>query len=627
MKIRKNLLACIALACPLLLPSIAAAKGEGSIRSLKNNIDVRIFADKTSEYIEDFTTRAVDRQGVDYLGTFRFNFTKNYESIEVLTAETIKANGEHIPVAAGDIKTQDGVLNEQTSSPENQIIQVTFPKLDVGDAIHLRYKRKMLKLMLPTGSSGAFTFVTNLIFDNVNVSIESPSGMQIAIDTNRVKQVEDKTTGTQRIRRWHYQNTDTETPEPYVVNSWRSTPYLMWSTFENWKAIADGYQKGVAEKAVITPQIRELAAKITAGKTSRKDQVEALYDWVRLNIRYVASYVGNGGFVPHDTASILEHHYGDCKDHATLLEALLQAQGIESSQALVQADLDSYFLHNIPIYMFSHVITYVPSLNLFLDSTAEKAPFGILPKVDSDKPVLLTKNFTAPGKTPAITPDSMKMVQRVRIQVAADGSAVRTTEVENHGLLAIDARAFLDGIGKGKEADWAKSDLMNSGYRGSADFEEIKSDSTSKVSYRLTQRISNYIHQPEASSINFRPGIGGVLDHSAMVSLFADPERHADFACPAFTINVNTDIILAPELKAIYIPKDIHLREGDVTIDSDYKQNGNTITSTIHIGSNSPKAWCKAEEYAPMRKIMTWLDKVMDGRMLFINKEQAVLIP
>lgn len=247
--------------------------------------------------------------------------------------------------------------------------------------------------------------------------------------------------------------------------------------------------------------------------------------------------------------------------------------------------------------------------------------------MDSDKPVLLTKNFTAPGKTPAITTDSMKMVQRVRIQLAADGSAVRTTEVENHGLLAIDARAFLDGIGKGKEADWAKADLMNSGYRGSADFEEIKSDSTSRVSYRLTQRISNYIHQPEASSINFRAGIGGFRDYSAMVSLFAAPERHADFACPAFTMKVNTEITLAPELKAIYIPKDIRLREGDVTIDSEYKKNGNTITSTIHIGSNSPKAWCNAEEYASMRKIMTWLDKVMDGRMLFINKEQAVLIP
>lgn len=103
--------------------------------------------------------------------------------------------------------------------------------------------------------------------------------------------------------------------------------------------------------------------------------------------------------------------------------------------------------------------------------------------------------------------------------------------------------------------------------------------------------------------------------------------RHADFACPAFTMDVNAEITLAPELKAIYIPKDIHLREADVAIDSEYKKNGNTITSTIHFVSNSPKAWCKAEENESTRKIMTWLDKVMDGRMLFIKKEQAVLIP
>ncbi len=44
------------------------------------------------------------------------------------------------------------------------------------------------------------------------------------------------------------------------------------------------------------------------------------------NIRYVAVYLGNGGLEPNSAQSILDNHYGDCKDHVTILEALLAAK-------------------------------------------------------------------------------------------------------------------------------------------------------------------------------------------------------------------------------------------------------------------------------------------------------------
>ena len=55
------------------------------------------------------------------------------------------------------------------------------------------------------------------------------------------------------------------------------------------------------------------------------------------NIRYVAVYLGNGGLEPNSAQSILDNHYGDCKDHVTILEALLAAKGIASSPVLIGA--------------------------------------------------------------------------------------------------------------------------------------------------------------------------------------------------------------------------------------------------------------------------------------------------
>ena len=83
--------------------------------------------------------------------------------------------------------------------------------------------------------------------------------------------------------------------------------------------------------AAVTPAISALAKELTSGVTDDRAKVRKLYNWVSRNIRYVAVYVAEGGFVPHSAQSILDNRYGDCKDHVTLLEALLAAVGIEST--------------------------------------------------------------------------------------------------------------------------------------------------------------------------------------------------------------------------------------------------------------------------------------------------------
>ena len=50
----------------------------------------------------------------------------------------------------------------------------------------------------------------------------------------------------------------------------------------------------------------------------------------REDIRYVAIELGIGGWQPHAAADIFTHHYGDCKDKATLLSTMLQEIGVDS---------------------------------------------------------------------------------------------------------------------------------------------------------------------------------------------------------------------------------------------------------------------------------------------------------
>ena len=91
---------------------------------------------------------------------------------------------------------------------------------------------------------------------------------------------------------------------------------------------------------------------------------------------------------------------GDCKDHTTLLQALLAVKGIASTPVLINSG-DAYTLPEVPaVDIFNHVINYVPSLDLYADSTARYTSFGLLPFDDSGKPVIHSRdiNIAASGK-------------------------------------------------------------------------------------------------------------------------------------------------------------------------------------------------------------------------------------
>ncbi len=105
--------------------------------------------------------------------------------------------------------------------------------------------------------------------------------------------------------------------------------------------------------------VKAKAAELVQGKTDDMEKVKALYDYVSRNIRYVSLSFGLGRIQPHAASEVLANGYGDCKDKNTLLAALLQSQGIESSSVLigVERKLDP----DVPSpSQFDHVITRVP---------------------------------------------------------------------------------------------------------------------------------------------------------------------------------------------------------------------------------------------------------------------------
>ncbi len=174
----------------------------------------------------------------------------------------------------------------------------------------------------------------------------------------------------------------------------------------------------------VTPQIQTIADKIAKGASGHRAQAQKLYEWVSSHIRYVGVELGAGAMIPHAAQTVLTNGYGDCKDHVTLLGALLKAEGIDSEAVLIDSTND-YSLTKAPSFIgLDHVITYIPELKLFLDSTAVVAPFGVLPFQEYGKPVAFAplKN-SRQGMVPVLPPGVANMTTTTIVEARQERQA------------------------------------------------------------------------------------------------------------------------------------------------------------------------------------------------------------
>ena len=114
-----------------------------------------------------------------------------------------------------------------------------------------------------------------------------------------------------------------------------SGPGIASSQEGSWRGIGEWYANLAHDRLLPTPDISAKAAELTAGKADFYDKAEAIGEFVQQQIRYFVIEMGIGGLQPHAAEDIFRGRYGDCKDKATLLSAMLSSVGIHSALMLV----------------------------------------------------------------------------------------------------------------------------------------------------------------------------------------------------------------------------------------------------------------------------------------------------
>jgi Domain of Unknown Function with PDB structure (DUF3857)/Transglutaminase-like superfamily len=465
---------------PLVLVLALALMGAGPARALAAappvivkvlTGDEVVEADGSQSTIVHVEKLATNQSAARNIAQYTLEYSESMETTEIIEAFTRKADGKILEVDRSKIFPQAPPGSPQVPKfTDRKQKVIVFPDVNAGDTVVYTFRRTG-KPFFPGQFFSGGVFPRNLAFEDARMNITLPKAMAAHV---AVESVEHQTTeGEQTVTHsFFYRNPQPPPAETEALSPWDTDPQFIISTFADYPAVAAAYRQLAEAKVEVTPHIRSLADEVTAGTSDRREQAHRIYDWVSKHIRYVAVLLGNGGYEPHDAGSILDNGYGDCKDHVVLFEALLKAKGIASVPVLVDSN-NRYRAPEVATpALFNHAISYLPEFDLYADSTAGVAPFGILPMTQYGKPVVLATE-PAPSFTtlPLVTAAANEEKLQTTAQLMADGTVSGQSITEASGPFAVRLRQLAANVEARGQSQWAETYFKNLGWHGTANFQ------------------------------------------------------------------------------------------------------------------------------------------------------------
>jgi len=232
-------------------------------------------------------------------------------------------------------------------------------------------------------------------------------------------------------------------------------PSIAAPTEGTWQSIGGWYQNLSRDRLVATPEIATKAKELAGDKTDFYDKTEAIAEFVQKQIRYFVIEMGIGGYQPHYAGDIFRNRYGDCKDKATLLTAMLSTVGVHG--ALVMVDHRRGVVDpDAPSIVGDHMIAAIeipkgynsPKLRsvvtaktgrkyLIFDPTWDKTAFGQLEhNLQGGYGVLMEGPDSQVIQFPVLSPDLNTIRRTAKFQLQPDGSLKGTVTEKRFGDLS-----------------------------------------------------------------------------------------------------------------------------------------------------------------------------------------------
>ncbi|MGV3619832.1 MAG: DUF3857 domain-containing protein [Archangium sp.] len=578
--------------------------------SLAEVTHVRVQPSGLSSRFQQLVVKVLTQRGVEQFRALPITWSPDRQEVRVLKARITKPDGSVVD-SFGD---EERNINEPWTGMyyDARARVLSFPALAPGDVLEVQWRTDDTSIDNLLSDYWGDVDAVQGIFTKLHYRyvVEMPKSRPLAWNKGTLPKwlaVSDRTDGDRTTYRFEGANIPRVIPEPNMPGWAEVSSPLHLSTYQNWEQVGRYYWGLVRDQLIPNEELKRAVDTALKG-IDRKDTdkvVAALYGFVVTNTRYVALEFGIHGYKPYRVDRVLARRFGDCKDKASLIHAMLKVAGVESNLVLLRMrHLGTLSPEVASLAAFNHAIVYVPKLDLFLDGTAEFHGSKELPPSDRIANVLIvepegTSRFMT---TPEAKPEQNVTALKMDVALKVDGSAQLKGNVVGSGQAAPEMRRQYETAGTRTavfEQQWSSS---YPGLRAS----EVSVSDVKNLEQPVTLKFA--MSTPRFAEVGpgllrFFPFGSGRAFTQALAPL---SERSSDLVFPGVWVNeLEMNYTLPPNWDVTEAPREVVEKSpfGEVRITTEKKGNGFVVKGRVVMAA--PRI--SAKDYPAYR---AWLLKV-----------------
>jgi tetratricopeptide (TPR) repeat protein len=393
--------------------------------------------------------RILKEDAIEDWASVEHDYQPWYEQLPQIRARVIGSDGAIHWLDAKTIADSPAREFDASIFSDSRVLRAPLPAIHVGSIVEYEIAIREKLPLLDAGVTRRITVIDSVPHERLHVLIEADSAIELRTVGRLIPETairrKQTSTGTQidlelgplEARKSFEYDLPPEIPH---------YPYFSFSTGKSWQAIAARYES-IVDQQIKSGNLRPILDGIDLKGTPAVVAAQ-LVAKLHKDIRYTGVEFGEAAIVPRSPAETLQRKYGDCKDKAALLVAMLRAAGLDAYVALLASGSGADVDEQLPGFgLFDHAIVYVASEPaLWIDATAAETRVGLLPTGAQGRLALIARRDTkALVTTPVSEAKDNWERHTIEVRLSDYGPGEFTETIEMGGSFEANMRVMYGG--------------------------------------------------------------------------------------------------------------------------------------------------------------------------------------
>lgn len=318
----------------------------------------------------------------------------------------------------------------------------------------------------------------------------------------------------------------------------------MLKPFASWKDVSRYNSELSDPQAAFNETIAAKVRELTANAKTEYERIQAIGRYAQ-NVNYISIQTGvgrGGGYRPHAAADVFSKNYGDCKDKANLMRAMLKSLGIESYPVAIFSGDPNFVRQEWPSpHQFNHCIiavkvsdaTDAPTIIkqaqlgrlLIFDPTDDDTPVGDLPDHEQGSYALIVAGEAGDlVKMPITPPEANRLERTIEAELSAEGSLTASVRERSFGQSAVDERRMFKRIARPQYNKFIERWITQTAPSASVlKAEPVDSSHEGRFALDVEFKSATYAQSMRGKLLVFKPAI---VSRRSSVFLTAPTRKH-----------------------------------------------------------------------------------------------------